>query len=88
MTHAAADVGAALLVVSQFTLAASLDKGRRPSFDNAAPAEQAEPLIEVLVAAARSHGVPVIEGRFRATMEVRLVNTGPVTILLDTERRF
>ena len=63
-------------------------QGRRPSYVRAAPAEQAEPLIEVLIEAARGLGVPVVTGRFRAMMDVELVNAGPVTILLDTEKQF
>lgn len=77
------EAGAEVLLVSQFTLAARTRKGRRPSFDPAAPAEQAVPLLavfrDVLVAA----GVRVAEGRFGALMEVELVNDGPVTFLLD-----
>ncbi len=83
MTDAAGDVGAEFLVVSQFTLACSLHKGRRPSFDNAAPAEQATPLVERLVSALRARGLPVETGRFQAHMEVELVNDGPVTFVLD-----
>ena len=83
MTHAAASVGAAFLVVSQFTLAASLRKGRRPSFDPAAPPAEAEPLVELLVTELRSAGLPVATGVFGARMEVELVNDGPVTFLLE-----
>jgi D-tyrosyl-tRNA(Tyr) deacylase len=83
MNLAAPEAGAALLVVSQFTLAASLARGRRPSFDSAAPATQAEPLIESLVAGLRQRGLEVATGRFGARMEVALVNDGPVTFVLD-----
>ena len=83
MTDSAGDVGAELLVVSQFTLASSLDKGRRPSFDNAAPAAQAAPLVERLVTELRARGLRVETGRFQARMEVELVNDGPVTFVLD-----
>jgi D-tyrosyl-tRNA(Tyr) deacylase len=83
MNLAAGDAGSALLVVSQFTLAASLARGRRPSFDAAAPADQAEPLIESLVAGLRRRGLEVAAGRFGALMEVALVNDGPVTFVLD-----
>jgi len=76
-------VSGEFLVVSQFTLAGSLAKGRRPSFDRAAPPEVAEPLVEALVEALRGHGHPVATGRFRARMEVELVNDGPVTFVLD-----
>lgn len=83
MNLAAADVGGAFLVVSQFTLAGSLARGRRPSFDAAAPPEIAEPLVEALVAALRSEGATVATGRFRAYMGVELVNDGPVTFVLE-----
>lgn len=78
-----AAVGGALLVVSQFTLAGSLERGRRPSFDRAAPPEEAAPLIEALVEDLRGRGFRVETGRFRAYMEVALVNDGPVTFVVD-----
>jgi D-tyrosyl-tRNA(Tyr) deacylase len=77
------DASGALLVVSQFTLAASLARGRRPSFDAAAPPERARPLIESLVAGLRERGLEVATGRFGARMQVALVNDGPVTFVLD-----
>lgn len=80
--------GGTLGLVSQFTLLADARKGRRPSFGAAAPPERAEPLFEHLVAEARAIGVPVVTGRFRTMMQVSLVNEGPVTILLDTDRAF
>jgi D-tyrosyl-tRNA(Tyr) deacylase len=80
-----AAVDAELLVVSQFTLAGSLNRGRRPSFDGAAPAEEAEPLVESLVEALRATGRRVETGVFGARMEVELVNDGPVTFVLDLE---
>jgi D-tyrosyl-tRNA(Tyr) deacylase len=83
MNLAAADVGAAALVVSQFTLAADGRKGRRPSFDRAAPPEVAEPLYETFVAALRAAGLVCATGRFGARMAVELVNDGPVTFVLD-----
>jgi len=79
----AAEVGGAYLVVSQFTLAGSLAKGRRPSFAGAAPPEAAEPLVEALVEGLRAAGHRVETGRFRAHMAVELVNDGPVTFVLD-----
>lgn len=82
------EVRATLGVVPQFTLWGDARKGRRPSFAEAAPPEQAEPLVTALVEAARSLGATVVTGRFRARMEVELVNHGPVTLLLDTDRRF
>lgn len=75
--------GGAVLVVSQFTLAGSLARGRRPSFDDAAPPEAAAPLVDALVADLRGRGLAVETGRFRAHMEVALVNDGPVTLILD-----
>ncbi len=75
--------GGAFLVVSQFTLAASLARGRRPSFDAAAGPAEAEPLVEALIAALAAQGYRVETGRFRAHMEVELVNDGPVTFVLE-----
>jgi D-tyrosyl-tRNA(Tyr) deacylase len=83
MNLALADVGGALLVVSQFTLYADAAKGRRPSFVDAARPEAAVPLYERFVALLRERGVPVETGQFGAMMEVELVNDGPVTIWLD-----
>jgi D-aminoacyl-tRNA deacylase len=77
------DVDGAALVVSQFTLIADTAKGNRPSFTDAAPAEQAEPLYESFCAALRELGVDVATGRFGARMAVELVNDGPVTIVLE-----
>jgi D-tyrosyl-tRNA(Tyr) deacylase len=79
------DTGGTLGLVSQFTLFGDTNKGRRPSFGRAAPADVAEPLVEALADAAREHGVAVVTGRFGATMEVELVNAGPLTLLLDTQ---
>jgi D-aminoacyl-tRNA deacylase len=76
------DVGCEALVVSQFTLIADTDKGNRPSFSDAAPIEQAEPLYEAFCTALRKLGVGVATGRFGARMAVELVNDGPVTIVL------
>ncbi len=79
------EVGGSLMVVSQFTLAGSLAKGRRPSFGAAEAPDRAEPLIQQLVDNLRLLGVPVQTGRFRSQMEVGLVNDGPVTFILDLE---
>ncbi len=80
----AAAAGGAFLVVSQFTLAGRpLARGRRPSFDAAAAPEAAEPLVERLVEGLRERGCRVETGRFRARMEVELVNDGPVTFVFD-----
>lgn len=84
MNRGAADLGLPMLVVSQFTLYADTSRGRRPSFVEAAPPEHAEPLIDALVSRLRAFGASVETGRFRARMEVRLTNDGPVTILLQT----
>lgn len=76
-------VDGSFLLVSQFTLAGSLAKGRRPSFDKAAPSEVAEPLFDRLVERLRGEGFRVETGRFGAHMQVELVNDGPVTFLLE-----
>ena len=81
--HSLVDTAGAALVVSQFTLIADMRKGNRPSFANAAPAEQAEPLYEEFCGALAAEGVPVERGVFGARMAVALVNEGPVTIVLD-----
>jgi len=79
----AADTGAPLLVVSQFTLYGDARKGRRPTWSAAAPAEMAEPLVTAFVAALRERGAPVQTGRFRAHMLVESVNVGPRTVWLE-----
>ena len=85
MQHDCRQAGGQVLVVSQFTLAASLKKGRRPSFDAAAEPEVAEPLIDELVALLRRSGLTVECGRFGATMSVSSTNDGPVTFVLDVD---
>jgi D-aminoacyl-tRNA deacylase len=85
MNRSVADIGGALLVVSQFTLYGDCRKGRRPSFLGAALPETAVPLYEAFVNALRSLGLPVETGRFGAMMQVELVNDGPVTLILDTK---
>jgi D-tyrosyl-tRNA(Tyr) deacylase len=77
------DEAAPVLVVSQFTLYADTGKGRRPSWNAAAPGEVAEPVVEAVVAALRERGVEVATGRFGAMMEVSLVGDGPVTLVVD-----
>jgi D-aminoacyl-tRNA deacylase len=80
--------GGSILVVSQFTLYGDVRKGRRPSFDAAAEPERAQALYEAVCSQLAQRGVPVQTGRFRAMMEVRCAVDGPVTILIDSERRF
>ncbi|MGK5675449.1 D-aminoacyl-tRNA deacylase [Micromonospora sp. URMC 106] len=81
--RSAADTGAPILVVSQFTLYGDARKGRRPSWTAAAPAEVAEPLVTAVVEALRARGATVQTGRFRAHMLVESVNVGPRTVLLE-----
>ncbi len=78
------EVGGALLVVSQFTLLADCRRGRRPSFTEAAPPEQADRLYQAVVERIRAMGLGVETGVFQAHMQVHLVNDGPVTVILDT----
>lgn len=80
------DTGRAALVVSQFTLFADTRKGRRPSFEQAAPPDLAAPLVDHFCAALRQLGISVETGQFGAMMQVGLINDGPVTIWLDTDR--
>jgi D-tyrosyl-tRNA(Tyr) deacylase len=77
------DVAGAVLVVSQFTLLGDARRGRRPSFSGAAPPDVAEPLIDQFAAGLRAEGIEVATGVFGASMQVRLVNDGPVTLVID-----
>ena len=88
MNRSLEETKGAMLVVSQFTLFGDCRKGRRPSFTQAAPPELAERLYETFVAAVGMRGIAVATGRFRARMEVALVNDGPVTLLLDSRKQF
>jgi D-aminoacyl-tRNA deacylase len=83
---AVAEAGGALLVVSQFTLFADLRRGRRPGFTGAAPPADAVPLLDAFVARLRADGLDVATGEFGADMEVELVNDGPFTLVIDSER--
>lgn len=88
MNCSLAEVGGAVLVISQFTLYGDCRKGRRPSFEEAAPPEQANGLYREYVEALRRRGLKVETGVFQAMMEVELVNDGPVTMLLDSKKGF
>jgi D-tyrosyl-tRNA(Tyr) deacylase len=88
MNLAAAEVGGAVLVVSQFTLLGDVRKGNRPSFVDAAAPSAASPLYDTFCALLREKKLPVATGVFQAQMDVELVNDGPVTILLDSRRLF
>jgi D-tyrosyl-tRNA(Tyr) deacylase len=83
MNRSVMDIGGALLVVSQFTLAGNCNKGRRPSFDTAAQADEAKRLYDCFVDALKRQGMPVQTGIFQADMQVALVNDGPVTFILE-----
>ena len=88
MNLSVAEVAGALLVVSQFTLYGDARRGKRPSFDAAAPPEQARELYEYFVEKVRAAGLRCETGRFQERMQVELVNEGPVTILLDSAKEF
>ena len=83
MNRSVLETGGEILVVSQFTLAGDLSRGRRPGFERAAPPAEAEPLFDAFVDRLRAGGVRVATGRFRAFMEVELVNSGPATFVLE-----
>ncbi len=83
MNRSCAELAAPLLVVSQFTLYASTSRGRRPSFVEAMPGPEAEPLVDQVVETLRRYGATISTGRFGADMQVELVNDGPVTIVLE-----
>jgi len=83
MNRSVVDIGGSLLVVSQFTLAGNCTKGKRPSFDTAASADEGKRLYDCFVAAAGRSGLPVETGIFQADMQVALVNDGPVTFILE-----
>ena len=87
MNRSVIDVGGAVLLVSQFTLLGRTDNGRRPSFDGAAPSDQAKRLYEQVAGELRACGMPVETGVFAAHMQVALVNDGPVTFVVDSRER-
>jgi D-aminoacyl-tRNA deacylase len=88
MNRSVIDVGGSVLAVSQFTLYGDVRRGKRPSFDAAAPPELARRLYELFVERIRAAGLRCETGRFQAMMQVELVNEGPVTILLDSKKEF
>jgi len=88
MNRTLQEIGGAILCVSQFTLYGDCRKGRRPSYDQAAAPLVAKPIFDLLVEELRARGPRVETGVFRAMMDVELVNDGPVTLLLDSEKRF
>jgi len=88
MNRSLADIGGAMLVVSQFTLFGDCRKGKRPSFTDAAEPTLGNELYEAFVAGVRAAGITVATGRFRADMKVSLTNDGPVTMLVDSRKTF
>ena len=88
MNRAVGEAGGKVLVVSQFTLYGDVRRGKRPSFDDAAPPEMARTLYEYFVERIRAAGLPCETGKFQEMMQVELVNDGPVTILLDSSKAF
>lgn len=88
MNRSISEVGGRILVVSQFTLLGDCRKGRRPSFDPAAPPELAKPLYQIFINEVDGLGIPVATGVFQAMMDVELTNQGPVTFILDSRKRF
>jgi D-tyrosyl-tRNA(Tyr) deacylase len=88
MNRSVADAGGSVLAVSQFTLYGDVRRGKRPSFDDAAPPEQARALYELFIQRIQATGLRCETGRFQEMMQVELVNEGPVTILLDSKKAF
>jgi D-tyrosyl-tRNA(Tyr) deacylase len=88
MNRSVVDIDGGLLVISEFTLLGDVRRGRRPSFDQAAPPADAERIYDDLVRRLRSRGIAVEAGRFRTHMDVELVNDGPVTVLVDSRKVF
>jgi D-tyrosyl-tRNA(Tyr) deacylase len=88
MNRSLADIDGEMLIISQFTLYGDCRKGRRPGFSSAAPPEMAEPLYRQFIEEVQDKKIRVASGIFQAAMEVELVNDGPVTLLLDSEKQF
>lgn len=88
MNRSLLDLGQEMLIVSQFTLYGDCRKGRRPGYSEAAPPAHAEPVYRSFIDEVRQRGIRVISGRFQATMAVELVNDGPVTLLIDSDKHF
>lgn len=88
MNHSVLEVGGGILVVSQFTLWGDCRKGRRPSYTDAAPPEQARTLYEHFIEQLKRFAIPVATGRFQEMMRVHLINDGPVTLMLDSRKHF
>lgn len=88
MNRSLADIGGEMLIVSQFTLYGDCRKGRRPGYSGAAPPEIAEPLYENFIKQVNNQGIKTATGKFQQEMEVTIVNDGPVTLLLDSEKTF
>lgn len=88
MNKSLTDIKGEMLIISQFTLYGDCRKGRRPGFSGAAPPIIAEPCYQQFVQEIKNKGIPVATGTFQADMQVELINDGPVTLLLDTEKKF
>lgn len=88
MNKSLTDIGGEMLIISQFTLYGDCRKGRRPGFSTAAPPAIAEPLYQLFIEEVKAKGITVATGTFQAEMQVELINDGPVTLLLDSEKKF
>ena len=88
MNLSLSDIGAEMLIVSQFTLYGDCRKGRRPGYSNAAPPDIAEPIYNQFINEIRKKGVTAATGTFQAMMDISLINDGPVTLLLDSQKTF